>query len=130
MPSGEDMVNMQLFIIEERVTAHRTYSMLSAGQLLLVRRKITHLRAQSLVPIGFEAGVIRRRRFRNENVPLNGKPGVLEQMLAGIFVSKHPMVLSVKIPSPPVCPLLPGRRLVWMSPFDMTYLFRVRPIIQ
>src|SRR6266567_785702 len=40
-------------------------------------------------------------------MPFDRKPAKLEQVGSGLFVSKHPVVVSIKVQLPPIFPVLP-----------------------
>ncbi len=52
------MMHMQLFVIEERALADRAYPMLLPGDFLSTGWEIFDFHHVSLVPVGFESGVI------------------------------------------------------------------------
>ncbi len=63
-------------------------------------------------------------------MPFNGKPGILEEMVTCVFVTKHPMVLSLQIEPSPIFALLPSLGFTWMGSLDMPYFFVKHPIVK
>ncbi len=61
---------------------------------------------------------------------LNGKPPVFEQVLTGLLVTKHPVVLPVQIQPSPIFALLPFLGFMWVGSLDMSYLFVKHPIVK
>src|SRR6266568_480772 len=104
--------------------------MLFPGDFLSTGWEVFGFRHVSLLPVVFERRVIWCRRSLDQDVSFNGKPSVFEQVLTGLLVTKHPVVLPVQIKPSPIFALLPFLGFMGVGSLDMSYLFVKHPIIK
>src|SRR5438128_1949914 len=124
------MMHMQFFVIAERAFADRAYPILLPGDFLSPGWEIFDFHRVSLVPIVFERGVIWGRRSLHQDVPFNGKPCILEEVVTCLLVAKHPMVLSLKVEPAPIFALLPLLGCGWVGSLDLPHFFVKHPIVK
>jgi len=90
--AGQQMVDLQFFLIEEGVPTFWTPTVLSLSQLLFGKGQVFGFRCLPFRPVVFERGVIWRCPSFDQHVPLYREPATFEQMSPCLLITKHPGV--------------------------------------
>jgi hypothetical protein len=78
--SGQQMVDLQFFLIEERFSTLWTATLLSLGQLLFGKRQVFGFPCLSFPPVVLETRIIWRCPSFDQHMPLDREPAKLEEM--------------------------------------------------
>jgi len=92
--SGFSVVDVKLFIVEERSPTPQATSPLTVGELLETWEQKLDFGLLPFLPILLERRVVRGCRAFDQHMVLTPEPGKLQEIGTRAFVAKHPDIVS------------------------------------
>ena len=93
---------LDFFIIEEILATPWAHMVLIPSDLSFLGRQTSAFRLEPVRPVLLQVGVIWGRCSLDHNVPSDGEPGKLQEVVSCLFIAKYPVVIPLGVQLSPV----------------------------